>query len=163
IACPDVDAVLVLTAGSHAEPAIAAARAGKHVFVEKPMCYTAREADEMIAAATASGVTLMVGYMKAYDPTYLTARDLWQGMVRAAEAAEQRDRVGRGEWARGRVRLRPRDALRARVGARRAALDGRVDRRLRAAAAGDARIPVAVPPQRRHRAAGRRERRAGLR
>jgi predicted dehydrogenase len=85
IARPDVDAVMVLTAGSHAEPAIAAAEAGKHVFVEKPLCYTPCEADRMIAAAEAAGVTLMVGYMKAYDPTYQTARALWQDMARRNE------------------------------------------------------------------------------
>lgn len=80
VASPDVDAVLVLAGGSHAPPAIAAAEAGKHVFVEKPMCFTPREADAMIAAAEAAGVQLMVGYMKAYDPTYRTAREFWQRM-----------------------------------------------------------------------------------
>ncbi|MBI2939867.1 MAG: Gfo/Idh/MocA family oxidoreductase [Chloroflexi bacterium] len=84
-ACPGVDAVLVLSAGSHAPAAIAAARAGKHVFVEKPMCLAPREADEMIAAAETAGVQLMVGYMKAYDPTYQTARELWREMREADE------------------------------------------------------------------------------
>src|SRR6266849_5466888 len=46
-----LDAVLVLTSGSHAPAAIAAANAGMHVLVEKPMCFTLREADEMIATA----------------------------------------------------------------------------------------------------------------
>jgi predicted dehydrogenase len=53
----DVDAVLILTSGSHAEPAIAAARAGKHVFAEKPLCYTIAEADAIGEAVRASGVT----------------------------------------------------------------------------------------------------------
>jgi predicted dehydrogenase len=66
----EVDAVLVLTAGSHAPVAIAAAQAGVHVFVEKPMCFSVREGDEMIARAQAAGVVLMVGYMKRYDPSY---------------------------------------------------------------------------------------------
>ncbi len=66
----DLDAVLVLTGGSHAAMAVAAARAGKHVFVEKPLCYTAREIDEIAAAVEAGGVRLMVGYMKRYDPAY---------------------------------------------------------------------------------------------
>jgi predicted dehydrogenase len=66
----DVDAVLVLTAGSHAPAAIAAAQAGVHVFVEKPMCFSVREGEEMIAAAQRTGVVLMVGYMKRYDPSY---------------------------------------------------------------------------------------------
>jgi predicted dehydrogenase len=66
----EVDAVLVLTAGSHAPVAIAAAQAGVHVFVEKPMCFSQREGEEMIASARAAGVVLMVGYMKRYDPSY---------------------------------------------------------------------------------------------
>lgn len=66
----DVDAVLVLTPGSHAPAAIAAADAGRHVFVEKPMCINPEEGREMIAAAAATGVVLMVGYMKRYDPAY---------------------------------------------------------------------------------------------
>jgi predicted dehydrogenase len=69
-----LDAVIVLTAGSHAPPALEALRAGKHVLVEKPMCFTLREADEMIAAAEASECTLMVAYMKRYDPGYRYAQ-----------------------------------------------------------------------------------------
>ena len=66
----DVDAVLVLTAGSHAPAAVAAAEAGVHVFVEKPMCFSLEEGEQMIAAARTAGVVLMVGYMKRYDPSY---------------------------------------------------------------------------------------------
>ncbi|MGH2626791.1 MAG: Gfo/Idh/MocA family protein [Anaerolineales bacterium] len=69
-----LDAVLVLTSGSHAAAALAALRAGAHVLVEKPMCFTLREADEMIAAAGRSRRTLMVGYMKRYDPGYRYAQ-----------------------------------------------------------------------------------------
>lgn len=76
----DLDAVLVLTAGSHAPPAIAAAQAGRHVLVEKPMCYTLREADAMIAAAAATGVVLMVGTMKRFDPAYERALPLVRGV-----------------------------------------------------------------------------------
>jgi predicted dehydrogenase len=65
-----LDAVLVLTSGSHAPIAVAAAEAGLHVFVEKPMCFSVREGLEMIAAAERAGVVLMVGYPKRYDPAY---------------------------------------------------------------------------------------------
>jgi predicted dehydrogenase len=65
-----LDAVFVLTSGSHAPAAIAAARAGRHVLVEKPMCFSVAEGQEMVDAARTSGVTLMVAYNKRYDPAY---------------------------------------------------------------------------------------------
>ena len=65
-----LDAVLVLTSGSHAPIAVAAARAGLHVFTEKPMCFSAAEGREMVAAAEQAGVILMVGYPKRYDPAF---------------------------------------------------------------------------------------------
>jgi predicted dehydrogenase len=66
----DLDAVFVLTSGSHAPIAVAAAEAGLHVFVEKPMCFSAAEGHEMVEAARRADVRLMVGYMKRYDPAY---------------------------------------------------------------------------------------------
>ena len=71
----ELDAVFVATNGSHAGPAIAAARSGRHVFVEKPLCFTLDEADGMIAAADEHGVRLMVGYMKRYDPGFVAASE----------------------------------------------------------------------------------------
>ncbi len=71
----ELDAVIVCSSGSHAAPSIAAAQAGKHALVEKPMCTTVREAQEMVAAADASGVVLMVAYMKQYEPAYQYARE----------------------------------------------------------------------------------------
>jgi predicted dehydrogenase len=65
-----LDALLVLTPGSHAPIAVAAAEAGLHVFVEKPMCLSVDEGLGMIEAAERAGVCLMVGYMKRYDPAY---------------------------------------------------------------------------------------------
>jgi predicted dehydrogenase len=65
------DAVLVLTSGSHAPAAIAAAEAGMHVLVEKPMCFSVAEGQAMVDAADKAHVTLMVAYNKRYDPAYL--------------------------------------------------------------------------------------------
>src|SRR5258708_6511661 len=66
-----LDAVLVLTSGSHAPIAIAAAKSGKPQLVEKPMCFSVAEGQTMVDAAEAAGVTLMVAYNKRYDPAYL--------------------------------------------------------------------------------------------
>jgi predicted dehydrogenase len=65
-----LDAVLVLTSGDHAPVAIAAAQAGKHVFVEKPMALSSEHAARVLDAADSAGVRLMVGMMKRYDPAY---------------------------------------------------------------------------------------------
>jgi predicted dehydrogenase len=70
-----LDAVLVLTSGSHAPIAIAAAEAGMAVLVEKPMCFSSAEGAEMVAAADRAGVTLMVSYPKRYEPAFQRFRD----------------------------------------------------------------------------------------
>lgn len=66
-----LDAVIVLTSGSHAPIAIAAAERGMHVLVEKPMCFSVAEGQAMIEASRNSKKTLMVAYNKRYDPAYL--------------------------------------------------------------------------------------------
>lgn len=69
-----VDAVLVACPNAyHAEVALAALAAGKHVMVEKPMCLTLREADAIVAAQRDTGLVLQVGYMRRYAPAFLEA------------------------------------------------------------------------------------------
>ena len=97
LARDDVDAVAVLTA-DHAPVAIAAAEAGKHIFVEKPMCYTVEEGRAMIAAAERAGVTLMVGYMKRYDPGYEYALQVFESMA-GVRLIRIHDLTGRGPLA----------------------------------------------------------------
>jgi predicted dehydrogenase len=63
-----LDAVMVLTSGSHEPIAVAAAEAGRHVFIEKPIALSEAEGQRIIAAGKKAGVRLMVGYMKRYDP-----------------------------------------------------------------------------------------------
>jgi predicted dehydrogenase len=70
----DIDGVIVCPSGSHAPPTIAAARAGKHILVEKPMCTTVREAEAMVEAADQAGVLLMIAYMKRHEPAYQFAQ-----------------------------------------------------------------------------------------
>jgi len=65
-----LDAVWVLTGGSHAPIVTAAAKAGLHAFIEKPLCFSTAEGRELVAEVRAAGVHTMVGYMKRYDPAY---------------------------------------------------------------------------------------------
>ncbi len=72
-----VDAVCITTPTfTHAEIAVAAAWAGKHVLCEKPMALTLAEADRMIEAAASSGVVLQIGFMRRFDPAFREARQL---------------------------------------------------------------------------------------
>src|SRR5438067_13642550 len=60
-----VDAVLVSApAAAHADVVLGALDAGVHVFVEKPLCITLRDADRIIAARDRTGKVVQVGYMK---------------------------------------------------------------------------------------------------
>jgi len=73
----DVDAVDICTPpSSHRDIAVVAAKNGKHILVEKPMCRTVREANEMIAAADEAGVMLQVAYMIRFNPVYMKLKDL---------------------------------------------------------------------------------------
>jgi glucose-fructose oxidoreductase len=69
---PDIEIVYVVTPnGLHAEHAIAAARAGKHVIVEKPMANTVAECDAIINACKQARRKLSVGYRLHYHPVYV--------------------------------------------------------------------------------------------
>ncbi|MGD9519284.1 MAG: Gfo/Idh/MocA family protein [Armatimonadota bacterium] len=72
----DVDIVSVCTPDTlHVEPCVAAARAGKHVLVEKPLATTVADADAIIGAAAEAGVRLMVGHILRFDARYVGARE----------------------------------------------------------------------------------------
>ncbi|MCU4673242.1 Gfo/Idh/MocA family protein [Microbacterium fluvii] len=79
IARDDIDIVDIVTPGdSHAEIAIAALQAGKHVLVEKPLANTVAEAEAMADAAAAAddGVRAMVGFTYRRVPAVTLLRDL---------------------------------------------------------------------------------------
>src|SRR5499433_4236927 len=69
VAASDLDAVLVATPPSrHHAMALAALRAGKHVWVEKPLALTAADGRELVAAARDAGRVLFVDETFLYDP-----------------------------------------------------------------------------------------------
>src|SRR5262249_52843333 len=64
----DIEAVALLHSGSHHDTTIAALDANKHVFVEKPIAWNVREAEEVAARAAKSDRTVQIGYHKLYGP-----------------------------------------------------------------------------------------------
>ena len=79
----DVDFVIVTTANNtHAPLTIKALEAGKHVMVQKPMALNVAESRAMVAAAKASGKTLMVSFMELFHPAFKKAKELVdQGLI----------------------------------------------------------------------------------
>jgi predicted dehydrogenase len=74
---PKVEAIVVATpVVSHAELAKRALHAGKHVFVEKPMALTAREAEELLAIASERELVLMPGHLLLYHPGIRKLKEL---------------------------------------------------------------------------------------
>jgi len=61
---------------THADLIVAAARAGKHIFCEKPIALTIEDTERAVAAAAEAGVLLQIGFMRRYDPAYQEARRL---------------------------------------------------------------------------------------
>jgi len=80
-----LDAVSIATPdAAHAEPALAAARSGVHVLVEKPLAKTVDDCRSMIEAAEAAGVRLMVDWHNRWNPP---AHEAWRA-VRDGELGE---------------------------------------------------------------------------
>lgn len=77
-----LDAVFVLTTGDHAPLVVAAAQAGLHVFVEKPLCLSVAEGAEILRAAGHTGVHVMVGYVRRYYREY-------EELVRRVQALDE--------------------------------------------------------------------------
>jgi predicted dehydrogenase len=77
LALKEVDVVtLGIPNHLHAQVAVDAAKAGKHVICEKPLCRTLEEADRMIDACRKAGVLLMYAEELCFAPKYVRARQL---------------------------------------------------------------------------------------
>lgn len=74
----DIELVLVLTKPptTHYEVTVPCLRAGKHVFVEKPMAQTTQECDEMIQAAEEAGVVLSVHHNRRWDDNFVETKQV---------------------------------------------------------------------------------------
>jgi D-xylose 1-dehydrogenase (NADP+, D-xylono-1,5-lactone-forming) len=77
LADPDVDVVYVSLPNSlHAEWAVKAAQAGKHVLCEKPLAVTLDEADAIIGAGRAAGVLIAEAFMYRHHPQTLKVKEI---------------------------------------------------------------------------------------
>lgn len=103
IAEADVDAVdICVPTPWHRELALAACAAGKHLFVEKPLCLNEEELREISAAVKAAGVFFNVGLCVRMWPEYLHARELYAsgavGRVRSANFRRLSPSVDGNAW-----------------------------------------------------------------
>jgi predicted dehydrogenase len=92
LACRDVDAVLISAPTHlHAELAGAAASAGKHIYIEKPLATSGAEASRIVDAASRAGVRAAVGFNRRRHPLYIQARGVLAagaiGRVRSVQTA----------------------------------------------------------------------------
>jgi len=77
LADPEIDAVVLATPHTlHAQQVVAAAKAGKHVFTEKPLALTRASAQAAVRACAKAGVTLAVGYNWRFQPALQEIRRL---------------------------------------------------------------------------------------
>ncbi len=78
----EVDAVFIVSANSqHHDDTITAARAGKHVIVEKPMAVTYSQAFHMVAECNAAHVKFMVGHMLRFSPLLRRMKEIIESKI----------------------------------------------------------------------------------
>jgi inositol 2-dehydrogenase len=72
----NIDAVLIATPTPlHPEMVEGAAKAGKHIFCEKPLALDPQRADDALAAVGRAGVQFQVGFHRRFDPDFLTVKE----------------------------------------------------------------------------------------
>ena len=73
----EIDAVTICTPTvTHADLALQAIEAGKHLLVEKPMTDTVQQAQRIIDAAKSANAILMVGFVERFNPSVQTAAEV---------------------------------------------------------------------------------------
>jgi myo-inositol 2-dehydrogenase/D-chiro-inositol 1-dehydrogenase len=76
LADPAVDAVLIASStDTHADLAIAAAKAGKAIFCEKPIDLSLKKVDACLAAVRRAGVPMLVGFNRRFDPNFAAVKE----------------------------------------------------------------------------------------
>jgi predicted dehydrogenase len=97
VADAGLDCLLVLNSDEyHTESVVAGLDAGLHVLVEKPMCLSPREAQEIIAARDRSGKVVMVGYMRRFAPAFDAAKERLASLGRI-NLARVHDVIGKNQ------------------------------------------------------------------
>ena len=110
----EVEAVMVLTPPSfHAQIVLQAAKAGKHIYCEKPMAITIEEADAIISACRENKVKLQIAFMKRFNPSFqlckkiieerrlgdiFEMRAIWDNARASASTANYRHRLPGGGY-----------------------------------------------------------------
>src|SRR5438552_3828097 len=75
LADPAIDVIYLCTPNRlHADQAVAALEAGKHVFCEKPLCTTLADCERLIAAVDRNGRQLMVGHSGRFQPIHVALK-----------------------------------------------------------------------------------------
>lgn len=87
--------------GEHRDMVVAAAKHGLHMYMEKPMCQSLAEADEMVAACEKANVKLAIAFQTRYSPRLHACRDIIDsgdlGTVLELRGRGKEDRRGGGE------------------------------------------------------------------
>ena len=77
IAIKEIDAVMICSPTDlHADHVILAARAGKHIFCEKPLDLSLERVEEVLRVVEECGVKLMLGFNRRFDPDFKKIRDM---------------------------------------------------------------------------------------
>lgn len=73
---PDIDAIIICSStNTHPDIIVEAARAGKHIFCEKPVSFDLAETERALKAVQEAGVKLQVGFVRRFDPSFRQVRD----------------------------------------------------------------------------------------